>query len=96
MEALAARPKPLSADGTRLEMLSNRGMKLWPDGTDETVTVDETRCRFQLPEVQPGALPHQAMSALLNRIEAAGIEWVKVEGLYNFDGKPGFSRGEGQ
>lgn len=96
MEALAAKLSPLAADGTRLEMMSNRGMKVWPDGMEETVTVDETRCRFQLPEGQPGALPHQAISALLNRIEAAGIEWVKVEGLYNFDGKPGFSRGQGQ
>jgi hypothetical protein len=24
------------------------------------------------------------------------VEWVKVENLYNFDGKPGFSRGQGQ
>jgi hypothetical protein len=24
------------------------------------------------------------------------IEWVKLENLYNFDGKPGFARGQGQ
>ena len=90
------RMQPLAPSGTRLEMLSNRGMKVWPDGLDETTTVDETRCRFQLPEGLPGALPHREVAALLDRIEAAGVEWVKVENLYNFDGKPGFSRGQGQ
>ncbi|MFM8572945.1 MAG: hypothetical protein ACKOAU_15225 [Pirellula sp.] len=34
--------------------------------------------------------------ALLARIHKAGLEFVKHEGLYNFDGKPGFSRGQGQ
>jgi isocitrate dehydrogenase len=36
------------------------------------------------------------LEKLLNRIRQTGIEWVKVENLYNFDGKPGFSRGQGQ
>ncbi len=77
-------------------MMSNRGMKVWPDGMEETSTIDETRCRFQLPEGRPGVMPHREVAALLDRIEAAGVEWVKVENLYNFDGKPGFSRGQGQ
>ncbi|MFM7564017.1 MAG: hypothetical protein ACKO81_13410 [Planctomycetota bacterium] len=34
--------------------------------------------------------------SLLDRITKAGLEFVKLEGLYNFDGKPGFSRGQGQ
>ncbi|MFM7100086.1 MAG: NADP-dependent isocitrate dehydrogenase [Verrucomicrobiota bacterium] len=93
---LAARLVPLAADGLKLEMLSNRGMKVWPGGMEETFLVDVFRCRFQLPEGQPGVLPHRAIPALLERITAAGLEFVKLEGLYNFDGKPGFSRGQGQ
>ena len=77
-------------------MLSNRGMKVWPGGMEETFLVDVYRCRFQLPEGQPGALPHLAIPALLERVTKAGLEFVKLEGLYNFDGKPGFSRGQGQ
>jgi len=96
MDALAARLEPLAPAGARLEMMSNRGMKVWPDGMEETSTIDETRCRFQLPEGRPGVMPHREVAALLDRIEAAGVEWVKVENLYNFDGKPGFSRGQGQ
>jgi isocitrate dehydrogenase len=95
-DALAARLQPLEGDGLKLEMLSNRGMKVWPGGLEETFTVDVYRCRFQLPEGTPGAVPHTAIVALLDRITRAGLEFVKFEGLYNFDGKPGFSRGQGQ
>lgn len=95
-DELAAKLKPLAGDGMVLEMLSNRGMKVWPGGLAETFTVDVYRCRFQLPEGTPGVIPHKAITALLNRITDAGVEFVKLEGLYNFDGKPGFSRGQGQ
>jgi isocitrate dehydrogenase len=95
-DALAAKLQPLVADGLKLEMLSNRGMKVWPDGMAETFTVDVYRCRFQLPDGTPGSIPHSVIVSLLDRLTKAGIEFVKLEGLYNFDGKPGFSRGQGQ
>jgi isocitrate dehydrogenase len=93
---LAEKLQPLAGDGLNLEMISNRGMKVWPGGMEETFTVDVFRCRFQLPEGQAGSAPHRAIISLLERITAAGLEFVKMEGLYNFDGKPGFSRGQGQ
>jgi isocitrate dehydrogenase len=93
---LAAKLQPLTADGLKLEMLSNRGMKVWPGGMAETATVDVYRCRFQLPDGTPGSIPHSVIVSLLDRVTKAGIEFVKLEGLYNFDGKPGFSRGQGQ
>jgi isocitrate dehydrogenase len=34
--------------------------------------------------------------ALLDRLTRAGIDWVKTEGLYRFDGEPGYSLGQGQ
>lgn len=93
---LAGKLQSLAGDGMVLEMLSNRGMKVWPGGLDETFTIDTYRCRFQLPEGTPGAVPHKAITALMDRILNAGVEFVKMEGLYNFDGKPGFSRSQGQ
>jgi isocitrate dehydrogenase len=95
-DALAARLQPLEADGMKLEMLSNRGMAVWPKGLAETFCVDVFRCRFKLPDGTAGAVPHAKITALLERVTAAGLEFVKLEGLYNFDGKPGFSRGQGQ
>jgi isocitrate dehydrogenase len=96
IDALAAKLQPLTGDGMALEMISNRGMKVWPGGMAETFTVDVSRCRFSLPEGSGGSVPHTAIIALLDRITKAGLEFVKLEGLYNFDGKPGFSRGQGQ
>ena len=36
------------------------------------------------------------MLALLGRVAGAGIDWIKTEHLYNFDGKAGYSLGQGQ
>jgi isocitrate dehydrogenase len=95
---LAGKLQPLLADGLKLEMLSNRGMKVWPGGMEETFTVDVYRCRFQLPEpfTATSRIPHGVITRLLERITGAGLEFVKLEGLYTFDGQPGFSRGQGQ
>jgi len=34
--------------------------------------------------------------ALLSRVHDAGLEIIKTENLYHFDGQPGFTRGQGQ
>jgi isocitrate dehydrogenase len=93
---LATRLQPLEADGLKLEMLSNRGMAVWPRAIAETFCVDVFRCRFKLPDGSSGALPHDQIVALLDRVHRAGLEFVKMELLYNFDGQPGYSRGQGQ
>src|SRR5512132_1278411 len=36
----------LNGDGTKLEMMSNRGVKVWPGGHAETFCSDHWRCRF--------------------------------------------------
>lgn len=93
---LAAKLQPLEADGLKLDMLSNRGMTVWPKGHAETFCVDVYRCRFQLAKDGKPPVSHRAITALLDRVTNAGLEFVKMELLYNFDGKPGFSLGQGQ
>ncbi len=95
-DALAAKLQPLEDDGLKLDMLSNRGMAVWPKGHAETFCVDVYRCRFNLPADAPKPLAHQAVISLLERITNAGLEFVKMELLYNFDGIPGYSLGQGQ
>jgi isocitrate dehydrogenase len=41
------------------------------------------------------AQPAQVVD-LLASLDAAGIDFVKTEHLYAFDGEPGFSLGQGQ
>jgi len=77
-----------------LHMITNRGVKVWPQGFDETFCTDHWRCRFLGPDgVQ---LKGSDIAQLLLRIEGVGLESIKTENLYTFDFAPGFSLGQGQ
>jgi isocitrate dehydrogenase len=77
-----------------LSMLSNRGVKVWPGGFPETYCTDLYRCRFEAtPEAH---ITNADILALLGGIHSQGIEFVKTEQLYTFDGQPGYSLGQGQ
>lgn len=42
------------------------------------------------------AITNKEVIALLQRVHDAGLETIKTENLYMFDGEPGFSLGQGQ
>jgi isocitrate dehydrogenase len=90
--ALAERILPLGAGAVKLQMITNRGTKVWPEGQPETFCTDHWRCRFFANE----AITHAEVAALAARAAEAGIDFVKTEHLYLFDGKPGFTLGQGQ
>lgn len=75
-----------------LQMISNRGVQVWPQGFDETLVTDHWRCRFMSEDAVGG----NTTQAQVSRLVAAGLEVVKTEGLYTFDGRPGYSLGQGQ
>ncbi|TVQ94663.1 MAG: NADP-dependent isocitrate dehydrogenase [Deltaproteobacteria bacterium] len=82
-----------AADGVLpLIMISNRGVKVWPDGMPETFCTDHWRCRFQAEE----PIDSKKVGVLISRLIDAGFDVIKHEGLCTFDGQPGFSRGQGQ
>lgn len=93
---LANKIKGCGGDGIELEFLCNRGMKVWPGGMAETFLSDIFRCRFNQPEGATGAIEPKVTTAVLNRLIDAGVEIVQTESLFNYDGKPGFSRSQGQ
>ncbi|MEM1284501.1 MAG: NADP-dependent isocitrate dehydrogenase [Pseudomonadota bacterium] len=76
----------------QLDMISNRGVKVWPNGLPETMVTDHWRCRFLFD----GAADAKAIPALMLALAGAGIEVVKTENLYTFDGERGYSLGQGQ
>jgi isocitrate dehydrogenase len=92
-DELGRRLEPLAAPHFQLDMLSNRGQKVYPDGAPETLCVDAFRCRFLAPS---GTVQASATIELLGRLDAAGFPFIKSEGLFTFDGAPGFSKGQGQ
>lgn len=91
-EKLAALLKPCASDALKLKMITNRGVKVWPQGLPETFLTDHWRCRF----VSDAPLAHQAILDLQQRVVHAGLEIIKTENLYWFDGKPGYSLGQGE
>lgn len=93
-DELAAIVKHLDSDTIKLNMITNRGIKVWPEGFEETFCTDHWRCRFKPVE---GASIAQAdivqiLSAAINK----NIDVIKTENLYAFDGKAAYSLGQGQ
>ncbi len=79
----------------KLDMITNRGVKVWPDGFPETLCTDHWRCRFMTRDGGDD-VSHQEIIALLGRVSAAGFDFIKTEHLCTFDGAPGYSMGQGQ
>ncbi|WP_333696380.1 NADP-dependent isocitrate dehydrogenase [Flavobacterium sp.] len=93
-EDLAQRLQLLEQNGVSLQMITNRGIKVWPEGFKETFCTDHWRCRFHAPSgtvLNPAVIPQ-----LLEKALALELEVVKTENLYAFNGKPAFSLGQGQ
>jgi isocitrate dehydrogenase len=93
--ALGRALRRLDGDGLTLKMITNRGVKVFPDGMPETTCTDHWRCRFTA-DAADGVVDHARVIALLQRVDAAGLDFVKIEQLYTFDGEPGYSLGQGE
>lgn len=77
-----------------LKMITNRGVKVYPKGQKETFLTDHFRCRFVSPT--GGKIQHKDITAVLTILEAKGYDFIKTENLYEFDGVPGYSLGQGE
>ncbi|HRJ29919.1 MAG TPA: NADP-dependent isocitrate dehydrogenase [Cyclobacteriaceae bacterium] len=91
---LAERIKKVETNDIRLSMITNRGIKVWPDGFSETFCTDHWRCRFKAgPDTKMTKL---AIIQLLTVADKLGIDTIKTENLYSFNGQQGYSMGQGQ
>jgi isocitrate dehydrogenase len=92
-EELGAALAPLAGPEFRLALITNRGVKVWPNGNPQTLRTDHWRCRFPMVDARLGT---RAISMLLMRLAEAGFDAVKTENLYEFDGVRGFSQAQGE
>jgi isocitrate dehydrogenase len=88
---LAAVLQQASGEPMTLTMMSNRGVKTWPNGHPETFCTDNFRCRFAAESVT-----QQQIIGLLGRIAETGVEIVKTENLRNYDGRAGYTLAQGE
>jgi isocitrate dehydrogenase len=104
LQTLSQQP---SATGFKLQMITNRGVKVWPGGFPETFCTDHWRCRFLGTDLENNAdsqtstaahhtTNHSAIIALLQNLQSDGVDFIKTENLCLFDGEAGFALGQGQ
>jgi isocitrate dehydrogenase len=92
---LGEKLKSIAGEDFNLILITNRGVKVWPNGFPETFCTDHWRCRFRARSAD-NTTTHAAILALLARIADAGYDFIKTEHLCNFDGKAGYSLGQGE
>lgn len=78
----------------KLNIITNRGIKVWPDGFKETFCTDHWRCRFKNSDGTK--ISKSDIIDLLGQAVQENIDTIKTENLYSFNGKAGFSLGQGQ
>ncbi len=90
---LAARLQKLN-NGIELTMITNRGVKVWPNGFEETFCTDHWRCRYET--TNGDNVDKKAIPQIMAKAIEEDIDIIKSENLYAFDGKRGYSLGQGQ
>jgi isocitrate dehydrogenase len=91
---LAEQLTAVSLTTNKLSMITNRGIKVWPQGFKETFCTDHWRCRFMAHD---GAeFTKSDIVKMLSNAVDNNIDVIKTENLYEFDGKAAFSLGQGQ
>lgn len=91
---LGAKLEALGSEVLGLRIITNRGVKVYPNGFPETFCSDHWRCRYVHP--QEGEVTHTDVLALLKRFQDAGFDFIKTEHLCRFDGERGWSLGQGE
>ncbi|TVP94504.1 MAG: NADP-dependent isocitrate dehydrogenase [Planctomycetaceae bacterium] len=92
-DELGAKIKSLELDNLALQVISNRGVKVYPKGFAETFCTDHWRCRFLNPAGNP--VSHADILRLLTNIGDAGLDFIKTEHLCTFDGVQGWTAAQG-
>jgi len=77
-----------------LKMITNRGVKVYPEGLPETFRTDHWRCRFV--QRADAATDFGAVLGLLGALHDRGFGVIKTEHLYTFAGERAYSLGQGE
>jgi isocitrate dehydrogenase len=93
-DELADKMKKIQTKDIHLKMITNRGIKVWPQGFEETFCTDHWRCRFH-PQNGSSMDKSQIIDLLRNALNE-NIDIIKTENLYLFDGVAAYSLGQGQ
>lgn len=79
----------LATDKLPFQMLTNRGVKVYPGGLPETFCTDHWRARFMQKDMKP--VSHADILELLKKFHDAKLDFIKTEHLCTFNGEKSFS-----
>ena len=91
---LAALIKPCLTDNIDLHIISNRGVKVWPDGAAETFCTDNWRLRFLGKD--GGDINTSEVITLLSNLNNADMNFTNALMLHSFDGVDGYTKAQGE
>ncbi len=81
----------------RLKMITNRGVKVYPNGLPETFCTDHWRCRFvSSAEAETAQVAYRQVLELMDRLHKSGLNFIKTENFYEFEGRRAYSLGQGE
>lgn len=89
-EHLLSQLKAIDSKAMELAMISNRGVRVWPNGMAETHCSDSWRCRY-ICKTPKKAVSHKDLVDLLALLTAAEIDFTQTEVLCTFDGVPSYT-----
>ncbi len=82
----------------QLIVITSRGLKIWPNATIESPYLRHCCCRFQSAKETKDlkAVHHVDITQLMSDVNDLGLDIIKTENLYTFDGQLGFTLAQGQ
>lgn len=90
----------LAKASNKLELiiLTSRGLKIWPNSTIDAPYLRHCCCRFQSANDTKSlkAISQKDIIQLQSAISELGLDIIKIENLYTFDGELGFTLAQGQ
>lgn len=97
-DAFAGLPEKFQSaldSGLRLHTIASKGLKVWPNPEVSLKLTDQYCCRV-FSTAEHGEVSHASIAALLARLADAGVDFIKTEHLYEFDGQRGYTMGQGE
>jgi isocitrate dehydrogenase len=89
-DSIGEKADAMTAEGTKLRMIANRGLKVWPNPIRDMTYTDLWRCRFMAHNENNRLTPEHVLQ-LLHNAQKAKLDVVKTENLYTFNGELGYT-----
>jgi isocitrate dehydrogenase len=91
LDQLIATVESSNTADLQIQLIASKGLKIWPaGGLSDSFISDHYQLRF-VPTNSSKHTDHHAIVKLLDKLQNNGLDFIKIENLYSFDDKLGFS-----